>query len=377
MSGPVSGSMAPTTAGLLQQRARRRWTGLAATLAVGLAVMFVSPLLTDGYHLLQLTVFAAMAIYALSQGFVWGYAGIMSFGQAAFFGIGGYAYAITALMMGDSNLAILLAVIAPMLFAALLGYFMFYGRISDAYVGVITLTVTVILFQLVNATSGGQYKIGDVELGGFNGIPAVPAFNLPGAPDTLGPQGMWYASMGCVILVYLALRAIIASRFGRVVVAIRENETRVQLIGYDPNLTKLLAFTIAAGIAGLAGCLFAAWGGFISPTVFSLTNSAEVIIFVLVGGLGTLVGPILGAVLIQWLINAAGGQNLLDANLGLGLILVAFVLLIPQGIVPVARGLFERVVGLQGQRPIEHAGIELNSSHEGLSPEGLAREAGT
>ena len=364
--------MAPTTAGLLQQRARRRWTGLAATLAVGLAVMFVSPLLTDGYHLLQLTVFAAMAIYALSQGFVWGYAGIMSFGQAAFFGIGGYAYAIAALMMGDSTLAILIAVIAPMLFAALLGYFMFYGRISDAYVGVITLTVTVILFQLVNATSGGQYKIGDVELGGFNGIPAVPAFNLPGAPDTLGPQGMWYASMGCVILVYLALRAIIASRFGRVVIAIRENEVRAQLIGYDSNLTKLLAFTIAAGIAGLAGCLFAAWGGFISPTVFSLTNSAQVIIFVLVGGLGTLVGPILGAVLIQWLINAAGGQSVLDANLGLGLILVAFVLLIPQGIVPVARGLVERVAGLRASRAPEDAAIE-----PGPAREGLANEAGT
>ena len=102
---------------------------------------------------------------------------------------------------------------------------------------------------------------------------------------------------------------------------------------------------IAAGIAGLAGCLFAAWGGFISPTVFSLKNSAQVIIFVLVGGLGTLVGPIVGAVLIQWLINTAGGQTYLDANLGLGLILVAFVLLIPQGIVPVLRSTLERARG--------------------------------
>ena len=375
----MSGDTRGATSANPRRRAARRWGGPAATLAVGIAVMFVSPLLTDGYHLLQLTVFAAMAIYALSQGFVWGYAGIMSFGQAAFFGLGGYAYAITSLMMGDSTLAILLAVVAPMLFAALLGYFMFYGRISDAYVGVITLTVTVILFQLVNATSGGQYRIGDVELGGFNGIPAVPAFNLPGASDTLGPEGMWYAAMGCVILVYLVLRAIIASRFGRVVIAIRENETRAQLIGYDPNLTKLLAFTIAAGIAGLAGCLFAAWGGFISPTVFSLTNSAEVIIFVLVGGLGTLVGPILGAVLIQWLINAAGGQSVLDANLGLGLILVAFVLLIPQGIVPVARRLFERVVGLGGSRTVEDraAASGAGPAHDGLTREPLAGEVGT
>ncbi len=362
MSGGTAGNTAPN----LRRRAPRRWAGLAATLAIGLAAMVLAPRLTDGYHLLQLTVFAAMAVYALSQGFVWGYAGVMSFGQAAFFGLGGYAYAITALMMGDSTLAIGLAMVVPMLFAALLGYFMFYGRISDAYVGVITLTVTVILFQLVNATSGGQYRIGDVELGGFNGIPAVPAFNLPGASDTLGPEGMWYAAMGCVILVYLLLRAIIASRFGRVVIAIRENETRARLLGYDANLVKLAAFTVAAGVAGLAGCLFAAWGGFISPTVFSLTNSAEVIIFVLVGGLGTLVGPMLGAVLIQWLINTAGGQGVVDANLGLGLILVAFVLLIPQGVVPVVRGLFERVVG-RASRPVEAPAAE----------PGLAREAGT
>ena len=318
--------------------------GFIAPIVVGVVAMAVAPLLVDSYQILQLTVFVAMALFALSQGFVWGYAGIMSFGQAAFFGVGGYAYAIAALYYGDSGPAIAIAIVVPMLFAGLLGYFMFYGRISDAYVGVITLTVSVILFQLVNATSGDQYQIGGVAIGGFNGIPSVPAFNLPGATDTLGPSGMWYAAMGSLLAVYVLLRAVIASRLGRVILAIRENEMRAQLIGYDPNLYKLIAFMIAAGIAGLAGCLFAAWGGFISPTVFSLKNSAQVIIFVLVGGLGTLMGPIIGAILIQWLINKAGAQSYLDANLGLGLILVAFVLLIPQGIVPVVRNLVQRAL---------------------------------
>jgi ABC-type branched-subunit amino acid transport system permease subunit len=245
--------------------------------------------------------------------------------------------------LGDSTLPVLLAMAVPMLFAALLGYFMFYGRISDAYIGVITLTVSVILFQLVNTTSGSQYRIGAAELGGFNGIPAIPALNLPGdAGNQLDHEGIWYAAMGSLVLVYVVLRAILASRFGRVVVAIRENETRAQLIGYDPRLYKLLAFTISAGIAGLAGCFFANWGGFISPTVFGLTMSAQVIIFVLVGGLGTLLGPILGAVLIQWLTIEAGAQSVIDSNLGLGVILVTFVLLIPQGLVPVTRNLLLR-----------------------------------
>ena len=322
------------------------WTGFLAMVAGGVVVMLGAPHITDTYGLVQLTLFAAVAIFALSQGFIWGYAGIMSFGQAAFLGLGGYAYAVAVINMGDSSGPVLIAILVPMLFAGLLGYFMFYGRISDAYIGVITLTVSVILFQLVNATSGSQYHIGQAELGGFNGMPSVPALNLPGQPDEqLDQQGVWYAAMGGLILVYVVLRAILASRFGRVIVAIRENETRAQLIGYDPRLFKLLAFMISAGIAGLAGCIYVNWGNFISPTVFGLTMSAQVIIFVLVGGLGTLIGPILGAVLIQWLINAAGTQTVIDPNFGLGLILVAFVLLIPQGLVPSARALLLRMIG--------------------------------
>ncbi len=314
------------------------WPGFAAVVACGLALMFGLPQVLDLFGIVQVTVFAAMAMFALSQGFLWGYGGIMSFGQAAFLGLGGYAYAVAAINLGESTLPVLIAVAVPMLFAALLGYFMFYGRISDAYIGVITLTVSVILFELVNSTSGSAYRIGSAELGGFNGMPGVPPLNMPGdAADPLSPEQVWYAAMGSLIAVYALLRAILASRFGRVVVAIRENETRAMLLGYDPRLYKLLTFMIAAGVGGLAGCLFTNWGGFISPTVFGLTMSAQVIIFVLVGGLGTLIGPMLGAVGIQYLIILAGSQGTVDPNLGLGVVLVAFVLLVPQGVVPVIR----------------------------------------
>ena len=314
------------------------WAGFIAMVAIGVILMFGLPQVLDLFGIVQMTVFVAMAMFALSQGFLWGYGGIMSFGQAAFFGIGGYAYAIAVINFGDSTLPVVLSVVAPMLFAALLGYFMFYGRISDAYIGVITLTVSVILFELVNSTSGSAYHIGAAELGGFNGMPGVPPLNVPGdSSSPLSPEQTWYAAIGSLILVYALLRGILASRFGRVVVAIRENETRAMLLGYDPRLYKLLTFMIAAGVAGLAGCLFTNWGGFISPTVFGLTMSAQVIIFVLVGGLGTLLGPILGAVGIQYLITLAGSQNMVDSNLGLGIVLVAFVLLVPQGIVPMVR----------------------------------------
>ena len=213
----------------------RGWGGFAAVVLLGVVLMLGLPQLLDLFGVVQMTVFAAMAMYALSQGFLWGYGGIMSFGQAAFLGLGGYAYAVAAINFGDSTFAVVLAVLAPVLFAALLGYFMFYGRISDAYIGVITLTVSVILFELVNSTSGSEYRIGSAELGGFNGMPGVPALNLPFDPaDALDPVQTWYACIGSLIAVYILLRAVLASRFGRVVVAIRENETRAMLLGYDP-----------------------------------------------------------------------------------------------------------------------------------------------
>ena len=338
--------------------------GFAAVVAGGLAILVGAPHLVSTYGLVQLTLFAAVAIFALSQGFVWGYAGIMSFGQAAFLGLGAYAYAVAAIDMGDSTVPVAISMAVPMLFAAALGYFMFYGRISDAYIGVITLTVSVILFQLINATSGSQYHIGQAELGGFNGMPSVPPINVPGMPDdALDQTGIWYVAMGALVAVYALLRAVLASRFGRVVVAIRENETRAQLIGYDPRLYKLLAFTLSAGIAGLAGCIYVNWGGFISPTVFGLAMSAQVIIFVLVGGLGTLLGPIVGAVLIQALINEAGTQSTVDPNLGLGLVLVAFVLLVPQGLLPTGRALLARLAA-----PRRHNSVPA-ATPEALAPE--------
>jgi ABC-type branched-subunit amino acid transport system permease subunit len=135
-----------------------------------------------------------------------------------------------------------------------------------------------------------------------------------------------------------------------VVVAIRENENRAQLLGYDTRLYKLIVFAIGGGVAGLAGCLYTNWGSFISPTVFGLATSAQVLIYVLVGGLGTLLGPILGAVGIQYLISIIGTQGAVNANLVLGVVLVVFVLLVPQGLVPVVRALWRRVPGRPSRR---------------------------
>ncbi len=319
--------------------------GLTLVAVIGIAVLVLTPRLYDLDTVLNVTVYMIMAVLALSLGLIWGFGGILCFGQAAFFGLGAYTYAIAMINLGESTLPLVLAVLAPAAFAALLGYFIFYGRISDIYLGVITLTVTLILFNSVNSTAGPDFHIGAARLGGFNGIPGIPSLNVPFVKDwQIDLEGMFYLSTASLLATYFGLRALLASRFGRVMVAIRENEGRAQLLGYDPRAYKLATFTIGAALAGYAGCLFANWGSFVSPTIFGLAQSAQIIIWVIVGGRGTLIGPIVGCIGIQWLTaalgaNAPSGATALTALLGnvpliLGAVLVAFVLLVPKGLVP-------------------------------------------
>ena len=325
---------------------RRVSPGIVVTAAVMVAVAVGAPLVVDQFQLLQLTVFASMCILALSLGVVWGYGGILCFGQSAFFGLGAYTYAVTAVNLGESTLAIVLSIVVPAIFAALLGYFMFYGRLSDVYLGVITLSVTLIFFNLTNSTAGDAYRIGSARLNGFNGMPSLPTFNVPGNPGRLlDPTETFYLVNALLLIVYVGLHALLTSHFGRVVVAVRENETRCELLGYDVRRHKLLIFSLGGAIAGLAGSLFANWGAFVSPNVFSLTTTSQIIIWVIVGGRGTLIGPVIGCIGIQWLSAAlganqpSGGSDLwskifANAPLILGVILIAFVLLVPKGLVP-------------------------------------------
>ena len=115
---------------------------------------------------------------------------------------------------------------------------------------------------------------------------------------------------------------------------IRSNELRTELLGYDARFYKLITFVIGAGIASLAGILFVNWGSFIGPTVFSIFFSAQIIIWLIVGGLGTLLGAVTGAFAIQWLTTWLGSNKIADPNIVLGLIFILFILLVPRGIQP-------------------------------------------
>ncbi|MBX3567860.1 MAG: branched-chain amino acid ABC transporter permease [Rhizobiaceae bacterium] len=335
---------------------------LGAIALAGAAVIVALPSFIGYDTILQITLNFAFAILALSLGFVWGYAGIFSFGQAAFFGLGGYAYAAAAINFGDSTPAILIGVLLPALFALVLGYFVFYARLSSIYVAVITLVVTLILYKFMGQTAKPSYMIGNAMLGGYNGIPAIPPLNVPGRPDLFaGPEEMFVIAGLTALAVYIGLRVLLAARLGKIVVGMRENELRMELLGFDTRFYKLVAFVIAAAIAGLGGVMFANWNAFIDPHVFGLGFSAQPIIWVMIGGLGTLIGPILGAFILSTLSLELGTQKTIDINLILGLVFTVFVLLVPQGIIPTLRKFWT------DRRPARDPDAGANASREASS----------
>ncbi len=322
---------------------RRPTAEIAAAVVLAAAAIAVLPRVLELFALINATVYASMAVLALSLGLVWGFGGILCFGQAAFFGLGGYGYAVAALNVADTTWAVPIALAVPAAAAALLGYVMFYGRISDVYMGVITLTVTLILFNFTNSTAGDQWRIGAAPLGGFNGIPSTPPLNLPGDPgNPLPPERIFAVAVVCLAACYILGKLVLRSRFGRVVVAIRENERRAELLGYDVRRYKLGIFTLGGFMGGLAGLLFANCV-FVSPTMFSLFYSGQIIIWVMVGGLGTLAGPIIGAVLLQALTTWAGTLPAVNPSLILGAVLVAAVLALPKGLLPTAAAALRRL----------------------------------
>ena len=309
---------------------------IAAACALAALAAVVLPRTLELFALINATVFVSLSVLALSLGLIWGFGGILCFGQTTFFGLGAYTYAVSALNFGDTTLAVPVALAVPTLMAAALGYLMFFGRVSDVYMGVITLTVTLILFAFANSTAGDQWTIGAAALGGFNGMPNTPPLNLPGHPDVpLEPAQVFAIAVGCLAGCYAVAKLVLLTRFGRVAVAIRENELRAELLGFDARLHKLGLFALGGAMAGLAGILFANCV-FVSPTLFSLSYAGQVIIWVLVGGLGTLIGPVIGCILVQALTTYAGTLSSVDPNLVLGVVLMAAVLGVPKGLLPTA-----------------------------------------
>lgn len=341
---------------------------IPGTVGVVAGAALLVPLVSD-FTAQSWNLYVIYGLLALSFTFVWGHAGIFSYGQAAFFGIGGYAYGTVGINLSihtnESVTALLAAVVVAAFFAAVVGYFIFYGDVGDVYVAIITLAITLVLLTLMSSTADPKYRIGDAALGGYNGLVGVPPLLLPGggAGTLLSTKGLLFASIVIAAAVAFGVHALRRRPFGRVLGGLRENELRTQLLGFDVRKYKLAAFVIGGGIAGLAGGLYAAWGTFISPEVFGLQQAALVAIWVLVGGRKSILGAFVGAALVQWISNELGGAGGDITGIVLGSILIAVVLVLPEGIVTsvsaAARGLWRRHRGT----PPAASSRPLNRSH--------------
>lgn len=324
------------------------WLLFAAAVAAGA----VYPLFFDGWTVGNTAYFLVWTFMAMGLCIVWGYAGALSFGQTAFFGLAGYAYGVLTINVGAAYgftlLALVLAVGLGALFAAVLGYFMFYGQIRGVFIGIVTLSVTLVFETFMAQTAGPQWRIGSARLNGFNGMSGMPALTIPwpgGDVVLFAGTQLYYVLLALMVLVYLWLRIVVNGPFGNVLVAIRENPERAEMLGYDVRRYQLLAFVLGGALAGLSGALYTAWGQYITPSSMGLTAAALPVIWVAVGGrkdlTATLIGTLLVLVGFQQL-TIYGSQY---ALIVMGALLLATVLFAPEGIVLSVARWIERRTG--------------------------------
>ncbi|CAA7622199.1 branched-chain amino acid ABC transporter permease [Magnetospirillum sp. SS-4] len=274
----------------------------------------------------KLTGIMILAILAMSLDLLVGVAGLVSLGHAAFFGLGGYMLALMSPQYDAANLWLVLpAGLAGVAAAALV-----VGFLSIRTSGIYFIMVTLAFGQM------GFYFFNDSKLaGGSDGAyiyvkPTVEAFGttLVNLDDKLS---FFYVTLGVLVGVYALLRVLLASPFGRVISAIGVNEYRVQGLGFNPMAYKLVAFTIAGTIAGLAGFLAATQYGFVNPAMLGWHQSGHVLVMVILGGMGTLFGPVLGAFVLE-LAHFAFESLTEHWLLPMGVMVIAIVLLLPKGL---------------------------------------------
>lgn len=312
------------------------WIGFLVVLAGACSY----PLFSDGYTVGNTVYFFTWVFMALGLSLIWGYGGSLSFGQTAFFGIAGYSYGILTINFGAAYgftlIAVLLAIAVAAAFAVLLGYFLFFGRISGVFLGIVTLSVTLVLERFMAQTAGPEWRIGAARLNGFNGMSNMPPLTIPwpGGDIVLFPDiELYYVVLGLLVLVYLGLRILVNSPFGNVLVAIRENPERAEMLGYDIRKYQLGAFVIGAALAGLSGVLYTTWGQYITPSSMGMTAAALPIVWVAVGGRSDLTSTLIGTLVVLSAFQALTIHGSQYALVVMGILLVLTVLIAPRGLI--------------------------------------------
>ncbi|KAA1058373.1 urea ABC transporter permease subunit UrtC [Azospirillum brasilense] len=358
-----------------------------AVLAVAVPVMALGTTPDSPWHISTHTVallgkYLCFALLALSLDLVWGFVGILSLGHAAFFTLGGYAMGMYLMrqigsrgMYGNADLpdfmvflnwtelpwywhgfdqfwfAAIMVMLVPGLLAFAFGWFAFRSRVTGVYLSIITQALT---FALMLA-----FFRNDMGFGGNNGLTdfkEILGFDIQAASTRVG---LFVATVVALAAGYVLASAVVASKLGKVLIAVRDAESRVRFLGYETDRYKLFAWTLSACMAGVAGALYVPQVGIINPSEFSPASSIEAVIWVAVGGRGTLAGPVLGAVLVNF------GKSYFTAALpefwlfALGGLFVLVTLFLPKGILGLAAQLRDRLPARATvtAKPVDQKGV--------------------
>lgn len=297
-------------------------------IALILISLILFPLLLPKYPVIVLTELFILGIYAMSLDILMGYTGLVSFGHAAFIGVGGY---VTGLLITKFSFPMMISILVGTLGSAVIA--LPIGAISVRSKGLYFAMLTMAFSQFLWALA---YKWRDLT-GGDDGMVGIVRQSLTGLVDFNSPTVFYYFILVSIFLLYLFCLWLIKSPFGKVLQGIRENEEKVESLGYNSSLYKIVAFIIAGAIAGYAGGLYSTFMGYVSPKVLFWLFSGHCVLMVIIGGRGTLVGPIIGAAVFVFLqdIVSTYTENWM---LVVGAIFAVFVVLVPEGIM----GFFRR-----------------------------------
>ncbi|NEQ49877.1 MAG: urea ABC transporter permease subunit UrtC [Leptolyngbya sp. SIO3F4] len=327
-------------------------TKLAAVSGIGLLIFIILPFVFGDFQLSLMSKLLLFGSLGISLDLVWGFTGILSFAHGVFFTLGGYAsaYYLKLNLSAASNtyggelpdfmvwngletlpwfiaplkyfpIALFATVAVPALFAYIIGYFIFRSKVSGVYITIITLAISSALTTFF--VSQQAYT------GGTNGITDVSKLSFFGAE--IPPIGLYFMILAYTVFVLALSWWLTQSNFGLILRSINENEKRIAFLGYDVAQFKIFIWTLSAALAGVAGGLFVPLNQFISPVYLAVAFGTQVVIWVAIGGRGTLVGPLLAAIILGQVQNYAEKVTQ-DWQLVIGILLLVVVLFIPNGL---------------------------------------------
>lgn len=350
-------------------------------------LLCIAPLVLSDFRTNLLGKFVAYAVLALGIDLIWGYTGILSLGHGVFFGVGAYCTAMYLKLEASGGklpdfmswsgqetmpwfwkpfeaapFALLMSILLPMALALVIGYLTFKNRIRGVYFSILTQALSIIFVVLFV----GQ----QAYTGGTNGITNFKTiFGIP-LSQTSTKIGLFYVSVLVLLLAYLFCRFIVGRRAGRILIAIRDGENRARFSGYNPAVYKTFVYCISAGLAGLAGAIYVPQVGIISPAEMGIVPSVEMVIWVAIGGRGTLVGAIVGAILVNSL-KSGISESFPDIwSYFIGILFIVVVIFMPSGLTGLVKQLKRKLARTGFLKKESSAGADSVSEADGVPEAG-------